>query len=234
MCCDCHGRSLAPPCAAENRRPCYSAVSWRRTHMLRRISTARPAGRWRRGCCASGCPLLWPDLRGQSVLGIGFAAPYLRLWREQAARCIALTPAQMGAARWPVGSPNLSCTAEEDALPFPDLLVRPDPARARSGGGGKRAPAAAGDLAGAEGRRSAADRRTEPQRHVGLSGEHAVRSRPALFVRPDRSAAGRPRCIASSGGIPLFICRRRTGASSCAAPICSSEPGGSGSLDLPA
>jgi SAM-dependent methyltransferase len=27
----------------------------------------------------------------------------------------------MGAARWPVGEPNLSCTAEEDVLPFPDL-----------------------------------------------------------------------------------------------------------------
>ena len=53
--------------------------------------------------------------------GIGYAAPYLRLWREQAARCIALTPAQLGAARWPAGAPNLSCTAEEDALPFPDL-----------------------------------------------------------------------------------------------------------------
>lgn len=65
--------------------------------------------------------LLWPDLRGLSVLGIGHAAPYLRAWREPAARCIALTPAQMGAARWPAGEPNLSCTAEEDALPFPDL-----------------------------------------------------------------------------------------------------------------
>jgi len=65
--------------------------------------------------------LLWPSLRGQNVLGMGYAAPYLRLWREQAARCIALTPAQMGAARWPAGAANLSCTAEEDALPFPDL-----------------------------------------------------------------------------------------------------------------
>jgi SAM-dependent methyltransferase len=64
---------------------------------------------------------LWPSLRGQSVLGLGYAAPYLRLWREDAARCIALTPAQLGAARWPAGAPNLSCTAEEDALPFPDL-----------------------------------------------------------------------------------------------------------------
>src|SRR6516165_6420455 len=66
--------------------------------------------------------LLWPDLRGQSVLGFGFAAPYLRLWREQATRCIALTPAQMGATRWPAGAPSLSCTAEEDALPFADLM----------------------------------------------------------------------------------------------------------------
>jgi SAM-dependent methyltransferase len=65
--------------------------------------------------------LLWPSLRGQNVLGIGYAAPYLRLWREEAARCIAVTPAQMGAARWPAGAANLSCTAEEDALPFPDL-----------------------------------------------------------------------------------------------------------------
>lgn len=64
---------------------------------------------------------LWPNLSGQSVLGIGYAAPYLRLWREEAYRCIALTPAQIGAARWPAGAPNLSCTAEEDALPFPDL-----------------------------------------------------------------------------------------------------------------
>lgn len=64
---------------------------------------------------------MWPDLRGKSVLGIGFTAPYLRLWHDQATRCIALTPAQMGATRWPAGAPSLSCTAEEDALPFPDL-----------------------------------------------------------------------------------------------------------------
>jgi SAM-dependent methyltransferase len=66
--------------------------------------------------------LLWPSLRGENVLGLGYAAPYLRLWREEAARCVALTPAQIGAARWPAGAANLSCTAEEDALPFPDLL----------------------------------------------------------------------------------------------------------------
>ncbi len=64
---------------------------------------------------------MWPDLRNQAVLGIGYSVPYLRLWRDHAARCIALTPAQLGAARWPSGAPNLSCMAEEDALPFADL-----------------------------------------------------------------------------------------------------------------
>jgi SAM-dependent methyltransferase len=55
---------------------------------------------------------LWPALPGQSVLGLGYAAPYLRHWRDGGARCVALTPAQIGVARWP---------AEEDALPFADL-----------------------------------------------------------------------------------------------------------------
>ena len=64
---------------------------------------------------------LWPEVRGEAILGIGYAAPYLRLWREHAARCLALTPAQVGVARWPAGKANLSCTAEEDCLPFPDL-----------------------------------------------------------------------------------------------------------------
>lgn len=65
--------------------------------------------------------LIWPNLARQSVLGIGYTTPYLRHWREHTARCIAATPAQIGAARWPAGQPNLSCTVEEDSLPFPDL-----------------------------------------------------------------------------------------------------------------
>ncbi|MDQ2803881.1 MAG: methyltransferase domain-containing protein [Pseudomonadota bacterium] len=65
---------------------------------------------------------LWPDLTGQSLLGLGYTQPYLRLWRQQAAASVAVTPAQMGAARWLTGPTNRSCTAEEDALPFPDLV----------------------------------------------------------------------------------------------------------------
>jgi SAM-dependent methyltransferase len=64
---------------------------------------------------------MWPSAQGDAMLGVGYAMPYLRVWRDQASRCIALTPAQMGVARWPPGVPNLSCTAEEDCLPFADL-----------------------------------------------------------------------------------------------------------------
>lgn len=65
----------------------------------------------------------WPvaEARGASILGLGYAAPYLRLWREGAARCIAALPAQIGAAAWPAAAPGLSCTVEEEDLPFADL-----------------------------------------------------------------------------------------------------------------
>lgn len=65
---------------------------------------------------------LWPDLSGQALLGLGYAGPYLRAWRGQAARCIAAAPAQVGVARWPVDGGNLACGVEETALPFPDLF----------------------------------------------------------------------------------------------------------------
>jgi SAM-dependent methyltransferase len=66
--------------------------------------------------------LMWPKLTGRSILGLGYAAPYLRLWREGAERCVALTPAQVGAIRWPAGQPGLSCTADEDRMPFQDSV----------------------------------------------------------------------------------------------------------------
>lgn len=61
---------------------------------------------------------LWPDMSGRAVLGLGYAPPYLRGWREEARLTVAVTPAQYGAARWPIGGANLTCMAEEDALPF--------------------------------------------------------------------------------------------------------------------
>ena len=66
---------------------------------------------------------MWPALPGLDVLGLGYAAPYLGLWRREAARCLAVTPAQLGAARWPADAACRACVAEEDALPFADLSM---------------------------------------------------------------------------------------------------------------
>ena len=43
----------------------------------------------------------WIDARGQRVLGVGYATPYLGLFREEAERCLAFMPAAQGVVKWP-------------------------------------------------------------------------------------------------------------------------------------
>ena len=38
----------------------------------------------------------WPEVAGQNVLGLGFATPYLRSFRDETARTVALMPAAQG------------------------------------------------------------------------------------------------------------------------------------------
>jgi SAM-dependent methyltransferase len=65
---------------------------------------------------------LWPIVPQTRTLGLGFALPYLRIWRTDGRdRTVACLPTQMGPARWPRHHPGLACVAEEDRLPFPDL-----------------------------------------------------------------------------------------------------------------
>lgn len=63
----------------------------------------------------------WPKLPGQSVLGLGYASPFLRLWRAEAARCVAVVPPHLPRWRWPRKAACRTAIAEDDALPFPDL-----------------------------------------------------------------------------------------------------------------
>ena len=64
---------------------------------------------------------LWPSAKGEAVLGLGYASPYLRLWRTDAARCVCLIPSHQRPWRWPRKGLGRTAIAEEDALPFPDL-----------------------------------------------------------------------------------------------------------------
>jgi SAM-dependent methyltransferase len=66
---------------------------------------------------------LWPDLRGQSLLGLGYATPYLRQYRDEAERVLAIMPAGQGVLAWPPEGPNAVALAEETELPLPDMSV---------------------------------------------------------------------------------------------------------------
>ena len=70
-----------------------------------------------------GIRSLWKDTRGQRVLGIGYATPYLGLFREEAERCLAFMPAAQGVVKWPSASPALVALVDEYELPLPDAAV---------------------------------------------------------------------------------------------------------------
>jgi SAM-dependent methyltransferase len=83
---------------------------------------ATPAGALAARLLRDRLHALWPALPGQSVLGLGYASPFLRLWRAEARRCVALVPAHLPRWRWPRTAASCTAVAEEEALPFPDLM----------------------------------------------------------------------------------------------------------------
>jgi SAM-dependent methyltransferase len=66
---------------------------------------------------------LWPDASGMVMAGIGYATPYLRPYRDEAERVIAVMPAAQGVSYWPPEGPGLVTLAGESELPLADLSV---------------------------------------------------------------------------------------------------------------
>ena len=66
---------------------------------------------------------LWPDVKGQTVAGYGFAVPLLRPYLEQARRVIGLMPGPQGVMPWPAGCDNVSVLCEETAWPIDTGMV---------------------------------------------------------------------------------------------------------------
>jgi len=65
----------------------------------------------------------WPNLAGMTVVGLGYATPYLGGYREEAARVVAFMPEGQGVLRWPIDGPNLVALTEESELPLADSSV---------------------------------------------------------------------------------------------------------------
>ncbi len=66
---------------------------------------------------------LWPDVRGLSVLGLGYATPYLRQFRDEAERVLAFMPAAQGVVSWPPDGRNVVALVDETELPLPNYSV---------------------------------------------------------------------------------------------------------------
>ena len=66
---------------------------------------------------------IWPDARGECVLGLGYATPYLDPFRDEAERVAAVMPAPQGVLHWPQGAPGAVALVDEAQLPFPDLYA---------------------------------------------------------------------------------------------------------------
>ncbi len=64
--------------------------------------------------------LMWPDVRGCRVLGLGYAGPYLSPFAEEAERVLAAMPMGQGVLHWPRGAANRAVLVDELDLPFPD------------------------------------------------------------------------------------------------------------------
>ncbi len=65
----------------------------------------------------------WPSLGGESLLGIGYATPYLRTLGEGAERTLAFMPATQGVVNWPREGPNAAALVAEDELPLSDASI---------------------------------------------------------------------------------------------------------------
>ena len=66
---------------------------------------------------------IWPEAKGQTVAGYGFALPLLRPYLSDARRVIGLMPGPQGVMPWPAGERNVSVLCEDTAWPLPTGLV---------------------------------------------------------------------------------------------------------------
>ena len=83
----------------------------------------QPLGVVARRLVGRGIKQHWQDTRGTRVLGVGYATPYLGLFREEAERSLAFMPAGQGVVKWPSARASLTALVEDTELPLPDAAV---------------------------------------------------------------------------------------------------------------
>jgi SAM-dependent methyltransferase len=84
---------------------------------------ASPLGGMARRILAHRIRARWRHSEGKTLVGLGFATPYLGSFRGEANRLGALMPSTQGAVVWPAVGAVHTVVVEEDDLPLPDNSV---------------------------------------------------------------------------------------------------------------
>ncbi len=84
---------------------------------------ATPLGQVARRVLAQSIRSYWRGGKVQTLMGLGFATPYLASYRNEVTRIGALMPETQGALVWPRTGPVHSVLVEEERLPLPDNSV---------------------------------------------------------------------------------------------------------------
>ena len=61
---------------------------------------------------------IWPDTKGDRIMGYGYAPPFLDRHRQESERVFSIMPSQMGVHAWLPGGKNLACLSSESDLPI--------------------------------------------------------------------------------------------------------------------
>ncbi|CUH36036.1 hypothetical protein JSE7799_01171 [Jannaschia seosinensis] len=92
-------------------------------HDLRHFYYRTRLGRTAQRAVRNRLLAMWPEAKGQTVAGFGFAVPLLRPYLADARRVIGLMPAPQGVMHWPAGMENVSVLAEETLWPLDTGVV---------------------------------------------------------------------------------------------------------------
>ena len=84
---------------------------------------ASPLGRVARRLVGRIIRERWTSCAGFSVLGIGYATPYLGWFRDEAVRVLAFMPAEQGVVNWPEQDVSSSALVDVTMMPLPDGCI---------------------------------------------------------------------------------------------------------------
>ena len=84
---------------------------------------SRPIGAVVRRLVGRQIRKLWPNVTGDRLVGLGYATPYLRQFRDEATATVGAMPGAQGVVRWPSDGPGSTTLVDEVALPFADASI---------------------------------------------------------------------------------------------------------------